>query len=130
MNIDIWTLILLHTKLDNSYFLISKMIYHAFQNAVKIKINNAKPIEIYVLKNKKIMIFLEYRYINGWGLNIRTKKRNRFFTKKNVQNNNLWVESPLIISVNPSFFSVQYFVDDIIHYYNIKLSHEFTYLLF
>lgn len=131
MNIDVdsWSTIFLQTNLSEPYFLVSKMLHQAFKNAVKIKVGSINPIKVFVFR-KRVFMKLEYHNPQGWGLYIKTRKQIRFFPKKNVQENNLWVESPLIISVKKKVISVQYMYESILYIQDWSLPHDFRFMLF
>lgn len=115
--IDIWSHIIVNTNFDTPYFLVSKSLNTAYKNAVLLKLSSIKPIECFLkLREQRytisVKVTLEYRKIDGFGLLINTGKRKRFFKRKFIIKNNLWVENNIIVSLKPEFVSFQFFIDN------------------
>ena len=136
IDIDIWSHIIFNTNFDTPYFLVSRSLNTAYKNAIIMKLSSIKPIEC-MLKLRElrytvsVKVTLEYRKIDGLGLLINTGKRKRFFKKKFIKKNNLWVENNIIISLKPEFVSFQFFIDNSFVHTKIQaLPEEYKTLLF
>ena len=133
-NADVWTCIFLESDMRESYSLISHTCKLAFENAVDVKkkdipeISENIKIKRYLKKNVKINI--DYVETRGWGVRVNTKKRSRFFEKKLVVNNNLWIESALIVKVCKEKIIIQYLREEILYIREVYLPQVYKDLLF
>ena len=121
MNLDVITNILLKTTMLEPFYLVSKDYNIAFKQAVSIITTETQPITVF-LKNKKIKIKLVYKL--RWGVCIKTKKAIRFFSIFDVQNNNLWVEGPLVINIRDKI-KIQYMFGNVIYIKSIETPDKF-----
>tara|TARA_B100001989_G_C24549745_1_gene473450 strand:- start:112 stop:495 length:384 start_codon:yes stop_codon:yes gene_type:complete len=126
MNLDTITNILLKTSMLEPFYLVSKDYNMAFKQAVSIIMKEAQPITVF-LKNKIITIKLVYKL--RWGVCIKTKKAFRFFSRKDIQKNNLWVEGPLIINIKDKI-CIQYMLGSYIYTKNIETPDKFKKIFF
>ena len=126
MNLDTITCILLKTDMLQPFYLVSKEYNLAFKCAVSIILNRVSPILI-TIKSKLIKIQLVYNY--RWGIRVKTIKSFRFYSRKDIQNNNLWIEGPLVLRVNEKI-TIQYICDNFIYVKKVNTPKDFLDILF